>query len=209
MPRPVPAFSGLRGETRADVPSPPPAGTCTAMRRVAVFGNAGGGKSTLARRLAEITGLPLHVIDKIQYRPGGEKVPHERYLEAHADLLRQEAWIIDGFGCVASAWERFAAADTLVHVDLPLAVHHWWVTKRLITGIFADPEGWPAGSPIWSSSVSSYKVLWRCHRWLTPRYRQFVAEASSKRVHHLRSPRDIREFVEAVRRSRHEATLRR
>ena len=29
------------------------------MRRVAVFGNAGGGKSTLARRLAALTGLPL------------------------------------------------------------------------------------------------------------------------------------------------------
>jgi len=38
------------------------------MKRVAIFGNAGGGKSTLARKLAAITGLPLHVIDKIRYR---------------------------------------------------------------------------------------------------------------------------------------------
>jgi adenylate kinase family enzyme len=30
------------------------------MRKVAVFGNAGGGKSTLARGLAEVTGLPLY-----------------------------------------------------------------------------------------------------------------------------------------------------
>ena len=30
------------------------------MKRVAVFGNAGGGKSTLARTLAELTQLPLH-----------------------------------------------------------------------------------------------------------------------------------------------------
>jgi adenylate kinase family enzyme len=29
------------------------------MKRVAIFGNAGGGKSTLARELAAITGLPL------------------------------------------------------------------------------------------------------------------------------------------------------
>ena len=40
------------------------------MRKVAVFGNAGAGKSTLARRLAEITGLPLYPIDMIQF-PGG------------------------------------------------------------------------------------------------------------------------------------------
>jgi nicotinamide riboside kinase len=29
------------------------------MKRVAVFGNASGGKSTLARQLAELTRLPL------------------------------------------------------------------------------------------------------------------------------------------------------
>jgi adenylate kinase family enzyme len=29
------------------------------MKRVAAFGNAGGGKSRLAQRLAELTGLPL------------------------------------------------------------------------------------------------------------------------------------------------------
>jgi adenylate kinase family enzyme len=30
------------------------------MKRVAVFGNAGAGKSTLARRLADLTRLPLY-----------------------------------------------------------------------------------------------------------------------------------------------------
>jgi len=90
------------------------------MKRVAVFGNAGGGKSTLARRLAEITRLPLYPLDLIQFKAGGGKVPHEEYLAAHAELLRRDAWIIDGFGNVATAWERFAAADTLVYIDLPL-----------------------------------------------------------------------------------------
>lgn len=90
------------------------------MRRVAVFGKAGGGESTLAKGLADLTGLPLHAVDTIQHGPGGEKVPHERYPQIHAELLRRDAWIIDGLGRVASAWERFAAADTPVHVDLPL-----------------------------------------------------------------------------------------
>ena len=50
------------------------------MKRVAVFGNAGGGKSTLARRLAELTGLPLYVVDMMQFRPGGAKVLHDEFL---------------------------------------------------------------------------------------------------------------------------------
>ena len=74
------------------------------MRRVAVFGNAGGGKSTLTRRLAEVTALPLYPLDRIQFKVAGGKVPHEEYLRRHADLLTRDQWIIDGFGCVASAW---------------------------------------------------------------------------------------------------------
>jgi adenylate kinase family enzyme len=170
------------------------------MKRIAVFGNTGGGKSTLAKRLAELTRLPLYPLDMIQYKPGGGEVPREQYLKAHADLLRRDAWIIDGFGCVASAWERFSQADTLVYIDLPLITHHWWVTKRLIKGLFVAPEGWPENSPMWMSTMNSYKVLWLCHRRLTPRYRQLVADvAASKRVHHVRSPAEMTAFLDAIR----------
>jgi hypothetical protein len=148
-----------------------------------------------------MTGLPLHPLDLIQYKPAGGEVPREQYLPAHVELLRRDEWIIDGFGCIASAWKTFATADTLVYVDLPLATHHWWVTKRLAKGLFFTPEGWPANSPIWVSTIDSYKVLWRCHRRLTPWYRKLVADAgASKRVHHLRSPREIRAFLDAVKR---------
>jgi adenylate kinase family enzyme len=170
------------------------------MKRVAVFGNAGGGKSTIARRLGELTSLPLYVVDMMQFSAGGVKVPRHEFLQAHADLLRQDQWIIDGFGNEALSWKRFAVADTLVYVDLPLFHHYAWVTKRLIKGLFADPKGWPEGSPLWSSTLSSYRVILLCHRNLTPKYRLLVAEAAaSKRVHHLRSAAQIHSFLEAVR----------
>ena len=166
------------------------------MRKVAVFGNTGGGKSTLARRLAEVTGLPLYPLDLIQFRVGGAEVPREEYLRAHAELLARDAWIIDGYGCRASAWERFACADTLIHVDLPLLTHCRWVTKRLLGSAFGAPEGWPVGSPMIRSTLNSYRVLWLCHRRLTPQYRALVAESRAhKRVHHLRSPADIAAFL--------------
>jgi adenylate kinase family enzyme len=175
--------------------------TMRRMRRVAVFGNAAGGKSTLAKRLASLTRLPLHALDRIQFRTGGGKVPHEEYLKAHADILRQEDWIIDGFGCIASAWERFSKADTLVYIDLPVATHFRWATKRLIQGLFTTPEGWPENSPIWRSTVDSYKVVWLCHLRLTPRYRRLVAERElAKIVHHLRSPAEMRAFLQRIER---------
>jgi adenylate kinase family enzyme len=169
------------------------------MKRVAVFGNAGGGKSTLARRLAELTRLPLYPLDLIQFKTGGGKIPHDDYLKAHADLIGRDEWIIDGFGCEASAWARFSAADTLVYVDLPLSKHYWWVTKRLIKSALVTPEGWPENSPMWRSTLDSWRVIRRCERHLAPKYRRLVADASaSKRVHHLTSASRIRRFLAAV-----------
>ena len=169
------------------------------MKRVAIFGNAGGGKSTLARELAAITGLPLYVIDEIKFRPGGSEVPHEEYLQLHSAVVSRDAWIIDGFESQRLAWERFEAADTLVHVDLPLAAHVLWVTKRLVKGLFADPPGWPKGSPVISSSIQSYRVLWPCHTRLTPRYRAYMSQvAQHKRVFHLRSRQQLKGFLQAI-----------
>ena len=169
------------------------------MKKVAIFGNAGGGKSALARKLAEVTRLPLHVVDMMQFRADGIAVPHEEYLKAHAKLLRSDAWIIDGFGGAKCAWERFAAADTLVYIDLPLSTPFLWVTKRLIKGLFVTPPGWPDGSPVVRSSISSFRVLWPCHRHLTPKYRELVSAARQhKRVHHLKTAAEIDAFLNSV-----------
>ena len=44
-----------------------------------------------------------------------------------------------------------------VYVDLPLATHYLWVTKRLVKGLFVDPVGWPERSPLWRGSMNSYR----------------------------------------------------
>lgn len=169
------------------------------MNKVAVFGNAGGGKSTLSKRLSEITGLPLYALDKMQHQPGGVEVSHENYQQAHQRILETDEWIIDGFGSMDTLWVRLNQADTLVFIDLPLFVHFWWVTKRLLTGRFKLPEGWPEKSPILKSSMSSYRILWLCHQRLTPKYREFVEQArSTKQVYHLRSPKQVSQFPDWI-----------
>lgn len=181
------------------------------MKKVAVFGNAGGGKSTLSRRLAEITGLPLYVLDIIQfrsgiYRPGekdGGKLPDEEYVSIHREILSQDKWIIDGYGSLPTVWERIFAADTLIYIDLPVMAHYWGVTKRFAASLFQNPKSWPENSPMWESTLDSYRVIRRCHRGLTPKYRQRVAEAaSSKEVHHLTSRAAMKAFLQAAAKER-------
>ncbi|MGI2902211.1 adenylate kinase [Tolypothrix sp. VBCCA 56010] len=169
------------------------------MKKVAVFGNAGGGKSTLSKRLSQITGLPLHVLDKVKYDSAGTEVPPEDYKRIHQQILATDRWIIDGFGCMETLWLRLDEADSLVYVDLPLYVHFWWVTKRLITGYFIPPVSWHFNSPILKSSINSYRVLWLCHKYLTPKYREYIKQAQSiKSVYHIRSTKQISQFFELI-----------
>ena len=169
------------------------------MKKVAVFGNAGGGKSTLSKKLSEMTGLPLYILDKIQYQSGGVEVSQEDYKQLHQEILATDRWIVDGFGCMDTVWLRLNEADSLIFVDLPLYVHFWWVTKRLITGYFKPPVGWPEKSPILKSSMSSYRVLWLCHKYLTPRYREYIQQVqNTKTVYHIRSTEQISQFFESI-----------
>jgi len=169
------------------------------MNKVAVFGNAGGGKSTLSKQLAEITGLPWIPLDSLQYRRGGEEVPHAEFNAAHEALLQQEQWIVDGFGSPETLWKRLSAADTLMYLDMPLVQHYWWVTKRFLTGAWVPPAGWPENSPLLQGTLNSYSTVWLCHTKLTPKYREYVAQAkATKRVYHLRSRQDIAQFYQTI-----------
>ena len=168
------------------------------MKKVAIFGNAGGGKSTLAKRLADLTQLPLYSLDMMLFRAGWGEISHEEVEKVCADLLRQDKWIIDCCTCADFAWQQ---ADTLIYIDLPLITHYWWVTKRLIKGLFVTPLGWPERSPLWRCSMNSYRYLLVFHRQEIPKYRQLVADAAaSKRIHHLKSSAEMRAFLGSIKR---------
>ena len=169
------------------------------MEKVAVFVNAGGGKSTLSKRLAEITSLPWAPLDSLKYQPGGGEVPHAEFKAAHDALLQQDRWIVDGFGSMDTLWNRLTVADTLIYLDMPVLQHYWWVTKRFLQGAWVPPAGWPENSPLLRGTLNSYATVRLCHTKLTPRYRDYVETArATKRVFHLRSRQDIAQFYQTI-----------
>ena len=89
------------------------------MRRVAIIGSPGSGKSTLARRLRDLSGLPLHYLDMLWHLPDGDHVTRAAFDAAHAELVSQERWIMDGT-YLRTLPERIEHADAIVLLDLPL-----------------------------------------------------------------------------------------
>ncbi|WP_394125456.1 adenylate kinase [Vibrio hepatarius] len=166
------------------------------MKKVAVFGKPGSGKSTVSKALASALGLPLHQLDSIVYKPNGEFVARKEFDATHNDILRSEAWVIDGLGPITSFNERLAAADTLIYIDLPYSVSYWFVTKRLLKGLLVKPEGWPDGSSILKGTLNSYKTLKLCPKfWNDDFLSKLMEHKSSKEVYVIKTVSELNDFV--------------
>ncbi len=165
------------------------------MTRVAVIGNAGGGKSTLCRQISGVLKLPYHPIDKIQWLPGWRALPDEEFHAHHEVLIAQERWIIDGFGPWADIERRFDAADTIVFIDHPLWRHFYWAAKRQLHAIFFGRPDGPEGCPMLPVTLRLFRMMWRLHRVTRPRLIEAIeARRSGRKIVHIRSLADLARF---------------
>lgn len=166
------------------------------MKKIAVFGKPGSGKSTLSKRLASLTGIELHQLDSILYKKNGDRVGREAYDREHGNILSSDSWIIDGFDKIESFNKRIDVADTLIYIDLPYTVTYWLVTKRFLKGLFVKPEGWPEGSSVLKGTLQSYKVLWICPKFWNEDFLQKLEKISTnKALYVIRSISELDNFI--------------
>ena len=169
------------------------------MKKIAVFGKPGSGKSTLSKSLASATGIQLHQLDSIVYSKNGDLIDREIYDRAHDNILSSDNWIMDGFGPMGSFNKRLEVADTLIYIDLPYVVSYWLVTKRLLKGLFVKPEGWPDGSSVFKGTMQSYKTLKLCPKFWNDAFLKKLTETSTnKSLYVIRSISELNDFVEGV-----------
>ena len=170
------------------------------LHRIAIIGNAGGGKSVLARRLGRSLGLPVHSVDDVQWQPGWTRAPAGRVAERHAEWLASDKWIIDGWGDWDLIAERFAAAEAIVVVDFPLRVHYRWALQRQVEATLGLRRDWPppgcAALPITRRLLEVMRFV---HRELRPTLLTLAGDPRHRdRVVHLRSPSELRRWRESV-----------
>ncbi|WP_432832963.1 topology modulation protein [Dactylosporangium sp. CA-092794] len=99
------------------------------MQRVAIIGAGGAGKTVLANQLSVLLDLPVTHLDALRYTPTWHLVPEDEFAAAQRVVTATDRWIIDG-NSLASMPIRFAAADTIVFLDLPARACLWGVLRR-------------------------------------------------------------------------------
>lgn len=166
------------------------------MKKVAIFGKPGGGKSTFSKKLSIAKDLQLYALDLIEYKENGERISPEEYAKKHNQLINSDNWIIEGLGTMESFWQRVEAADTLIYIDLPYYIHYWWVTKRLLKSFFVKPEGWPEGSSVFKGTLASWKYLKLSPNfWNNDLLERINARANDKKIIKITSIKNLNNFI--------------
>lgn len=156
------------------------------MTRIVLLGPAGSGKTTLARRLSERTGLPFVCLDDIWLPEwGNDDVPAFRALmiEAHAG----ESWISDGNFAAATFDIRLPRATLIVWLDRP----RWHCTLRAIGRVFRGDSNHRIGG-----LVKVLRFIANFERVNCPRIEALrIKHGPRVSVAHLKSDRESEAFV--------------
>jgi adenylate kinase family enzyme len=164
------------------------------MRKVLVIGSAGAGKSTFARRLGETLRIEVIHLDALYWKPDWTETPKAEWLETVGELVRRDAWIMDG-NYSGTFDLRLKACDTLIFLDLPRLVCLWRVMKRLLRYYRRTRPDMAAGC---NEKFNAEFILWV---WNYPKTRRPVVlkwmreNAGSKQVIRLRSSAEAQRYL--------------
>jgi hypothetical protein len=149
------------------------------VKRVIVVGPGAAGKTTLAARLAEITGLPVIELDKLFWQPGLAATPPGQWAAIQRTLTAQETWIMDGdLGPYDVIGVRLRAADTVVFLDFAPLRCAW----RAVCRSRERADFW------------KWLLTYRCCSRPALR-RAIAAHAGHLDIYVLPTPRAVRRFV--------------
>jgi hypothetical protein len=148
------------------------------MQRVVILGRGGPGKSTVARRLGDVLGLPVIELDKHFWQPGLVPLPRDQWVEVQQELANQRLWVMDGdLGPYDVLPVRLSAADTVLFLDLP-----WWL--GLWRALRRGRERWD----FWW-----WLITWG---WVErPKIVRLLAEHPPVEVHTFRSAKELDQFL--------------
>jgi adenylate kinase family enzyme len=144
------------------------------LKRVAVLGCSGAGKTRFAEQLAAETGLPLIYLDLVFWRAGWQRAPDEEATRDLAGIVAQDEWILDGdfLGLPAGRWER---VDTVFFLD----VARWRCFARVFMRVVLDRRRRRPDLPDGCDEALSWSLLrwvWRYPKVDRPRVLALLEE---------------------------------
>ncbi|MDN5383047.1 topology modulation protein [Streptomyces sp. LB8] len=165
------------------------------MKKVAVVGCGGSGKSYLARELGRILDAPVTHLDAAFYDDAWNALPMEKFAALQRDLVEQPKWVIDG-NYNSTLQIRLEACDTVVLMDVSTVAALYGIFSRQIRHGAGHKGNGVHNRIHWG--VLKYVATYR--RKMRPRVMAKIKEIASGRaeVVLLRNRRQTRRWLRKV-----------
>jgi len=175
------------------------------MKRVAIIGNAGSGKSYVSQELARRLGLRYIDFDSAVIGPNWERVPRAERLELFDALTRDGGWTTDGHLRANRPEEQLilSRADTVIWLDFP----RWRIMASVIPRTLRNTI---TRKPLWNGNVETWRMLlspdhsilfaWNMHARLKRDYEQLFSdqENASRTFIRFKNRRDVNRWMATV-----------
>jgi adenylate kinase family enzyme len=170
-------------------------------RRVNVKGTSGSGKTTFSQELARRLGLPFVELDALHHGPNWAEPTDEEFRARVREAIEAmpDGWVIDGNYEGKLGDTVIGAADTIVWLDLPLAVKLRRLWRRTLTRIRDDVELWNGNKESWRGAFWGRRSLfgWMLRTHFRQRRTWPRRFGGDPRLVRLSSVREAREWLDA------------
>lgn len=164
------------------------------MKKIAIIGSGGAGKSTFARQLSDKLKIEVYHLDAILWKPYWVGTSKHEQKQIQHDLVAKYSWIIDGnYGGTLDI--RLNAADTVIFLDIHRVICIYRAIKRVLRYRNKTRPDMGEGCEE-KFDIDFLKWIWNYPKNKRPSILKMLEEVSKdKNVIILCSPKDVKKFL--------------
>ena len=166
------------------------------MKRVIIIGCGGAGKSTLARKMGELTGIPVIHLDQLFWKPGWVERTREEFDPMIQRELEKEAWIMDG-NFRRTLPQRIQRCDMVIYLDFSRMSCLLGVLKRVLTTYGKVRPDMGEGCPE-RMDFDFMKWVWNYNQNKRESNYRLLNEATHAETVVLKNRRSVRRFLKSL-----------
>jgi adenylate kinase family enzyme len=174
------------------------------VRRVALQGTSGSGKTTVGRTLAALLGVQFVETDALVHGPGWTETDDAELRATLAPVVTADGWVIDSDYRRKLGTYVLEHAETVVWLDLPLQVCLTRLWRRTVPRIRNGEELWNGNRESWRNAFWGWESLfvWAIRKHVSQRRRlpELLRrpELAHLEVVRLRTPAAVADWLRSV-----------